>query len=218
MERTDKVKIALGVLLVLIALRLVLGFFSTPLEFAPYAPDAKEGELQTVDAVDAVLCMTYAPAGQMPRYFYRLYTEGGEAGLITRASTKKHAGPYIDDDYLDVIDPEGGLYNFAGRTYRLQDPEEMSPEEQEAFYAQLTFPEAELVKYGGDKAAAYRALCGTTALELYTGDQRTNPHPAVFWVSLATMAAFCVMLSMLLKEYFGGKRKRTKEEKEEMEE
>ena len=215
MERTDKVKIALGVLLALIALRLVLGFFSTPLTFAPYEPDAKADELQTVDAVEAILCMTYAPEGQMPRYFYRFYTASGEEGLLTRASAKRHTGPLIDDAYLEVVDPEEGLYNFAGRIYRLRAPEDIPLAEQENFYAQLTFPEEELVKYGGDKAAAYRALCATAALELYADDQRSEPHPAVFWVSLATMAAFCVMLAMLLKEYFGGKRKRAKEETEE---
>lgn len=214
MERTDKVKISLVVLLALIAARLVLGFFPTPLEFAPYAADAEAGELQTVDAVDATLCMTFAPAGQMPRYFYRFRTESGEEGLLTRAASKKQTGPLIGDVYLEVVDPESGIYNFAGRTYRLRDPEDISPEEQESFYAQLTFPEEELVKYGGDKTAAYRALCGSAALELYTDDQRTTPHPATFWVSLATMAAFCVMLAMLLKEYFGGRRKRAKEEEE----
>lgn len=214
MERTDKIKIALGVLLVLIAVRLVLGFFPTPLEFAPYAADAEADELQTVDAVDAVLCMTYTPAGQMPRYFYRFYTESGEEGILTRAAAKRHTGPLIDDTYLEVVDPESGIYNFAGRIYRLREPEDIPAEEQESFYAQLTFPEEELVKYGGDKTAAYRAICGTAALELYTDDQRADPHPAVFWVSLATMAAFCVMLAMLLKEYFGGRRKRAKEEEE----
>lgn len=214
MERTDKVKISLGVLLALIAVRLVLGFFPTPLEFAPYAADAEAGELQTVDAVEATLCMTYAPAGQLPRYFYRFYTESGEEGLLTRASAKKHTGPLIDDTYLEVVDPENGIYNFAGRIYRLRPPEEIPAEEQESFYAQLTFPEEELVKYAGDKTAAYRALCGTAALELYPDDQRADPHPAVFWVSLATMAAFCVMLAMLLKEYFGGRRKREKGEEE----
>lgn len=214
MERTDKIKIALGVLLVLIAARLVLGFFSTPLEFAPYAPDAEAGELQTADAEGATvtLCMTFAPAGQMPRYFYRFYTESGEEGLLTHASSKKNPGNKIGDDYLEVVDPEAGIYNFAGRTYRLRNPDEIPLDEQESFYGQLTFPEEELLKYGGDKAAAYRALCDTAALELFDDDQRTDPHPAVFWVSLATMAAFCVMLAMLLKEYFGGKRKRAKEE------
>ena len=212
MERTDKIKIALGVLLVLIAVRLVLGFFPTPLEFLPYAPDAEAGELQTVDAVDAVLCMTFTPTGQMPRYFYRFYTESGEEGLLTRVSSKRNTGPLIGDNYLEVVDPEGGIYNFAGRTYRLRDPKDIPLEEQESFYAQLTFPEEELVKYGGDKTAAYRALCDTAALELFTDDQRADPHPAVFWASLATMAAFCVMLAMLLKEYFGGRRRRAKED------
>ena len=215
MERTDKVKIWLGVLLVLIAVRLVLGFFPTPLEFAPYAPDAEAGELQTVDAVDAVLCMTFAPSGQMPRYFYRFRTESGEEGLLTHATSKKNAGPLIGDDYLEIVDPDVSLYNFAGRTYRLRNPDQIPLEEQETFYEQLTFPEEELAKYGGDKAAAYRALSATAALELYTDDQRTEPHPAVFWVSIATMASFCVMLSMLLKEYFGGRRKRPKGEEEE---
>lgn len=214
MERTDKVKIWLSVLLVLIAARLVLGFFPTPLEFAPYAPEAEAGELQAVDAVDATLCMTFAPSGQMPRYFYRFRTENGEEGLLTHAATKKNTGPVIGDDYLEVVDPESGIYNFAGRTYRLRDPDQIPLDEQESFYAQLTFPEDELIKYGGDKAAAYRAIYATTALDLYTDSQRTNPHPAVFWVSLATMAAFCVMLAMLLKEYFGGRRKHPKGEEE----
>ena len=215
MERTDKVKICLGVLLALIALRLVLGFFPTPLEFAPYSPDAKEDELQTVDAVDAVLCMTFTPSGQMPRYFYRFYTESGEEGLITRASGKKNSGVLISDDYLEVVDQEAGIYNFAGRIYRLRDPDEIPTEEQELFYSQITFPEEELAKYGGDKAAAYRALSATAALDLFNDSLRTDPHPAVFWVSAATMAAFCVMLAMLLKEYFGGRRKRPKGEAEE---
>ena len=215
MERTDKVKIWLGVLLVLIVVRLVLGFFPTPLEFTPYTPDAETGELQTADAPDAVLCMTFTSPGQMPRYFYRFYTESGEEGLLTRTASKQNSSDLIGDDQLEVVDPDAPIYNFAGRIYRLRDPDTIPQGEQESFYAQLSFPEEELVKYGGDKAAAYRALSATAALELFTDDQRTDPHPAAFWLSLASMAAFCVMLAMLLKEYFGGKRKRAKEEPEE---
>ncbi|MCH5183207.1 MAG: hypothetical protein J1E00_03445 [Oscillospiraceae bacterium] len=216
MERTDKVKISLAVLLVLIAVRLVLGFFPTPVEFSPYAPDAAEGELQTADAKDAILCMTFAPAGQMPRYFYRFRTESGVEGLLTRAADKKNSGSYINGDQLEIADPEEGIYNFAGRIYRLRDPEEIPLEEQADFYAQITFSDEELAKYSGDKAAAYRALTATAALDLFTDDLRTDPNPASFWVSAATMAAFCVMLAMLLKEYFGGKRKRPKGEEEEL--
>lgn len=201
MERTDKVKIALGVLLVLIAVRLVLGFFPTPLDFAPYAPDAQSGQLLTVDVTEIKLCLTYVQEGEKPRYFYRFRTENGGEGLFTDTAL------YYDEAFPEVL-------TFTGRAYHLPDPDTVSPAYQETFYSQFTFAEEELAKYAGDKPAAYRAFSASAAMDLSFRD-RTEPHPAAFWVSLATMAAFCVMLSLLLKEYFGGRRKRPKEETEE---
>ena len=200
MERTDKVKIVLGVLLVLIFARLILGFFPEPLEFEPYATDAPAGKLQTVDAIEVQLCLTYVPEGSKPRYYYRFRTAEGEEGLFTDTVL-----------YYDEVFPESAT--FTGITVALPDPDTIPTAQQEIFYAQLTLTEAELAKSGGDKAAAYRALSTVTALDLTFRD-RTTPHPAAFWVGVAAMAAFCVMLAMLLKEYFGGRRRRAKDEEE----
>lgn len=192
LERTDKVKIVLGVLLVLIAARLVLNFFPEPLEFAPYATDAPAGELQTMDVVEITFSLGYAPEGEAPRYFYRVRMSDGSEGLLTDTTR-----------YIDEVFPE--TVTFTGRTYVL-------PELQNTA-ANLALSEAELTRYGGNAEEALNALHAMTALDISFRD-RTTPHPAAFWVSVATTATFCVMLAMLLKEYFGGKRKRPKGEEE----
>lgn len=200
MERTDKVKIVLVVLLVLIAVRLVLNFFALPLDFQPYAPDARAGELQTVDAAEVKLCLTYVQEGEAPRYFYRFRTESGEEGLLTSTVY-----------YRDEVFPE--IVTFTGRAYILPDPDTIPAAQQEIFYAQFTLSEDELVLHGGDKIASYRALCPVSALDI-TFTDRTTPHPAAFWVSLAATVTFCVMLAMLLREYHSGRRKGAKDEEE----
>lgn len=192
MERTDKIKIVLGVLLVLIAVRLALGFFPTPLDFEPYATDAPTGQLQTVEAVEISLSLTYAREGEAPRYFYRIRTPDGSEGLLSDTTL------YIDEVFTETV-------TFTGITSALP--------ERDALPATFALTQTVLTEYGGDAEQALAALHAMTALDLTFRD-RSTPHPAAFWVSLAATVTFCVMLAMLLREYFGGKRKQPKDEEE----
>ncbi len=192
MDRTCKVKIALGVTVALLALRVILGFFPADIEFAPFDDGAPVGELQSLEAVGITYCMTYAPTGYKPLNFYRVQlADGGEALLVDTTA-------YYDESFAEPV-------LFTGTTARPLggEPEQLLP--------YCTFAESELSRFDGDAQTVLRGLSGVTVLDLTFRD-RTRPTVASFVVSALAMVSFCVFLAMLLKEYFGGKRRKAKGE------
>ncbi len=194
MERTDKVKIALGILLVALAVRLLLGFFPIPLDFAPYDNRSETGQLQTVSFTAIRLCMTVKQENTGAMYYYLLRTEDEQDGLLASSTL------YFDETFSEPV-------VFTGITVVLPDPDAVAPDAEAAFYAKFTFAEDFLKEHEGEAAEAYRTVQGLTALDA-TFQDKTKENPACFWVSLAAAAAFCWMLALLLREYLNGRRKK----------
>lgn len=192
MDRTDKAKIALVVLLISLAAWLILSFFPTPLEFSPYTGNGGEGELQMVTATEIRLAFSLATDSDVIWYFYQIRTPDSAEewnGLLT--SYQK----FYDEVYENEV-------TFTGRTVPLIAESELLPERQQEFYQNLQVSEPLLEEYD-DKVSAYQALCHMTALDLTMTD-RTEPNPASFWVALAAAVAFCCMTGFLLREYTAG--------------
>ena len=210
MERTTKIKIALGVLLVLLLARWILGFFPVPLEFAPYTGKGEAGLLQTVTFTEIKHVMTVVPEDGKTTYYYFVTYNRDEIGLV--CSTTK----YIDEVFgTEVIVPEttgipvtvDKTVTFTGMLVDLPDTDTVTAENKEYFYSQITFTDAYLAEYGGDEEAAYRSICKQMVLNRDFEAQET-PNLAATIVAVLAFFAFCVMMAMLLKEYAGGKRER----------
>lgn len=203
MERTNKVKIALGILLVLLAIRCVLGFFPKPLEFAPYTGEGVDGDLQTVSFTEIRYAMTIKPEGGKMTHYYLVQTTEGSKGLVSSATK------YIDEVFESPV-------TFTGMLASLPNPDEISADHQEFFYSQIT-PSDSFLKEYGSKTEVYRALCDLPVLNRDFEETETD-HPAAFWVSILAFAAFCWMLAMLLKEYSAGRKSKKQKEEAEKEE
>ena len=193
MEKTLKVKIALGATLCLIAVAFLLQFFPAREELSPYAPDATVGEAQYFDATEIAYCMTYSPADGKPLNFYRLRSGDGE---ILLADTQA----YLDETFSEPVRFTG----YASLPFG-EAPEQLLP--------RCTFDEDALSRFGGDAQAALQAFSQSAVMRL---DVHAGEHPSVAFVcvSAAAMASFCAFLALLLKEYFGGKRKRAKDDED----
>ena len=190
MERTRKVKIALGITLCLLVSAFLLRFFPVQEELAAYAPDAAVGDALCFDAVEIEYCMTYSPADGKPLNFYRLRSDDGE---ILLADTQA----YLDETFSEPVRFTG----YASLPFG-EAPEQLLP--------RCTFDEGALSRFGGDAQAALQAFSQAAVMRL---DVHAGEHPSVAFVcvSAAAMASFCTFLALLLKEYFGGKRKRAKD-------
>lgn len=198
MERTTKIKIALAVLLVLLLVRWILGFFPVPLEFASYTGEGDAGLLQTVTFDDILLVMTTVPEDGKATHYYLVHYDGGKVGLVCSATK------YIDEVFQEPV-------TFTGMTVDLPDADSVTAENKEYFYSQITFADTYLSQYSGDEDAAYRSLCGITALNR-DFKAKENPGIAATIVSFLAFGVFCVMMAMLLKEYAGGKRAKARSE------
>lgn len=198
MERTTKIKIALGILLVLLLVRWILGFFPVPLEFAPYTGEGEAGALQTVTFDDITHVMTVTPEGGKATHYYLVHYDGGKAGLVCSAIK------YIDEVFQNPV-------TFTGMTVDLPSTDTVTAENKEYFYSQITFTDTYLSLYSGDEDAAYRSVCGMTALNR-DFEAKENPNLAATVVACLAFIVFCVMMAMLLKEYAGGKRDKSRSE------
>lgn len=214
MERTTKIKITLGILLVLLFARWILGFFPEPLDFAPYTGEGDAGQLQSVTFSEIKHVMTVVPEDGKTTYYYFVTYDHGKTGLVCSATK------YIDEVFgTEVIVDESNdtskevvkTVTFTGMTVDLPGADTVKEENKEYFYSQITFADAYLAEFGGDEEAAYRSICDITALNR-DFEAKENPNLAATIVSFLAFGAFCVMMAMLLKEYAGGKRdKKAKE-------
>ena len=193
MERTTKVKIALGILLVLLLARWILGFFPEPLEFAPYTGGGEAGELQTVTFGEIKHVMTLTPETGKPTHYYQVRCDDGKIGIVSSANK------YKDEAFENPV-------TFTGMSGVLPSIDTVTPENTEFFYSQIIFADAFLASHGGDKEQAYRAIADMTVLNSDFKVKET-PSLAATIVAALAFADFCVMMAMLLKEYAGGKRK-----------
>ncbi len=194
MERTEKVKIALAILLAALAVRCILHYlFPIPLEFAPYNGTSESGLLQTLNATDIRFVFAHMSEGQKPTYFYRVHTQDGSEGVLL--SRVKYKAETFETPVT-----------FTGRTLRLPEPPE---ESKQTFYESLLVEPGYQQEHGLDKEGVYRETARLTALDLsFTDTEKENP--ASFWFSLLAAGAFIWMLALLLTEYFG-RRRGTKE-------
>lgn len=214
MERTTKIKISLGVLLLLLFARWILGFFPEPLEFAPYTGEGEAGKLQTVTFSEIKHVMTVAPEDGNPTYYYWVFRNKEALGLV--CSTTK----YLDGDFgseIVIHEPTNTpttvtkTVTFTGMTVDLPAADTVKEENKEYFYSQITFADTYLSEFGGDEEAAYRSICDITVLNR-DFEAKENPNLAATIVAFLAFIVFCVMIAMLLKEYAGGKRdKKAKE-------
>ena len=187
MDRTLKVKIALGVTLVFLAARLILGLFPVPLEFAPYSTEGKAATLQKVSFVEIQLVFSLVTDDNIPVYYYKVVqTDGSEGAVCSKVL-------YNNETFEEPV-------TFTGMITRVAPTED------------LYDPAIVVIPEGGDPEA-YKKMEGVSVLNRdYT--QTTTDHPACFWVAAGGFISFCVMLAMLLKEYAGGKRKALPDEAE----
>ncbi len=189
MERTQKVKIALGATLCLLAAAFLLQFFPVREELSPFAPDAPVGEARYFDAVEIAYFMTYCPANGRPLNFYLLRSADGTEALLSDTQT------YNDETFSEPVRFTGyASLPLGGAAERL--------------IPQCIFSEAALARYG-DAQVVLQTVSQSAVLRL---NKRAGEHPSVAFVcvSAAAMLSFCVFLAMLLKEYFGGKRRKVK--------
>lgn len=190
-DRTTKIKIALGILLFLLAVRWVLGFFPEPLDFAPYTGEGESGELQTVTFTEIRHIMTLKPEGGKAINYYLVKTADGKDGLISTAKL-----------YYDEVLEEG--VTVTGMLSELISPNEVTAENEDFFYSQITVTDS-FLKEHGSKPAAYRSVCDLPVLNR-DFEETTTDNFAALWVSFAAFGVFCWMLAMLLKEYSSGKK------------
>lgn len=194
MERTDKAKIALAVLIILIIVRIILQFFPTPLDFAPYTANGNGGELQTVTAIEIRLILTETEsANGKAQYYYQIRKpdtpEGQWDGIISDSIL------YMDEVFENPV-------VFTGRTFSIMNPQDIAPEQAEYFYESFRVSDALLAEQG-NKIDAYASVCDTLVLDISFRD-RTTDNIACKWVSVAALIVFVCMLALLLKEYVAG--------------
>ena len=197
MERTDKAKIVLVILLVLLLARLILGFFPVPLEFSPYTGAGEASALQETDVKEIRYCFGAERLKNVPLYFHRIVTADGADGVLI--STTKYRTETLEEPV-----------HVTGITTRMpKDPEEERTKQQN--WSKLVFEKEYLLECGSE-AAAYEPFGNALALDLTFSDT-TEDNPACLWVSIAAFAAFCCLLALLLAEYVSrkdaGKRKPT---------
>ena len=202
MERTRKVKITLGITLCLLVLAFLLRFFPVQEELAAYAPDAAASRSWRAsnkcssicstlcfDAVEIEYCMTYSPANERPLNFYFLRTADGTESLLVDTQA------YINEAFPEPVRFTGYASLPLGGA-----AEQLLP--------RCSFAESALARFG-DAQAVLREVSQTVAMRL---NKHAGEHASVAFVcvSAAAMLSFCVFLAMLLKEYFGGKRRKPK--------
>ena len=185
MDRTLKVKIALGVTLVFLAVRMVLGFFPVPLEFAPYSTTGEKTALQTVTFTEITHAFSVIDLQENLVHYYWITEKDGSRGAV--CSRVK----YLDESFESDV-TFTGVINF------------LDPMEDPAGSGLLIVPE-------GGRAEDYTEMQKIAILNRDFTDTTTD-HPACFWVAGCGFSSFCVMLAMLLKDYAGGKRRRAAEE------
>lgn len=187
MDRTLKVKIALGVTLVFLAVRMVLGFFPVPLEFAPYSTTGEKTALQTVTFTEITHAFSVIDLQENLVHYYWITEEDGSQGAVCSRVL------YNNESFEKPV-TFTGVINF------------LDPLENPADSGLLIFPD-------GKGPEDYTEMQKIAILNRDFTDTTTD-HPACFWVAGCGFISFCVMLAMLLKEYAGGKRRRAAEEKD----
>lgn len=193
MEKTDKAKIGFAVLLVLLAVRLVLGFFPTDLETVPYSTDSEPRILTEANVKEIRFCFGAERLKKPPLYFYRITTDDGKAGFLI--SEEKYKSEVLDEPFA-----------VKGNTMRM--PESLEQERTELQnWADVIFEDGYFKEHNGSEDAAYAPFASVIALDL-TNVTTTKDNPACLWVNLAAFAAFCYMLTMLLAEYASRKEKK----------
>lgn len=210
MERTDKVKIALAVLIAALLARVILGFFPTPLAFAPYTASGEGGVLEETTVTDLRLCFSAVSVDGTVGYYYLIHTEDGVSGFL------KSSEKYISES-LEPLPPEGTekdpakhyYYHATGISVILPNSSSGTVTEQASFWEIITFENDYLTEHNGDVVSAFAPFCSAVALDMSYTDTTEN-NPACFWVSLVCLAAFIWMLVLLLAEYFSGRRMKKK--------
>ncbi|MBQ9794251.1 MAG: hypothetical protein IJW34_04840 [Clostridia bacterium] len=181
MDRTLKVKIALGVTLVFLAVRMVLGLFPVPLEFAPYSPDGQVATLQKVTFTEITHAFSMLDMKEnLIHYYWVTEEDGSKAAVCSRVLYKneRFEKPVTFTGVVNTLDP-------------LENP---------AASGLLILPE-------GGNAGDYTEMQKMAVLNRdYT--ETTTDHPACIWVAAGGFLSFCVMLALLLKEYAGGKQRK----------
>lgn len=180
MDRTLKVKIALGVTLVFLAARMVLGFFPVPLEFAPYSTTGEKTALQRISFSEITHAFSVLDVQGDPVHYYWVEQTDGTVGAV--CSRVK----YIDERFEEPV-TFTGIINF------------LEPMEDPANSSAIVVPE-------GGKIGDYAEMEKIAILNRDFTDTTTD-HPACIWVAGCAFLSFCVMLAMLLRDYAGGKRK-----------
>ena len=200
MDRTKKIKIALGVTLFFLAVRFVFGFFPVPMEFVPYTGEPQKASLQEVYIVEIRHYMTTEDTMGDTMHYYEIKTPEGKVGLICSAylwENKTYAEP------VHITGTQNGLTQV----------EQLDPSYVETFFEGVKISEPFLSQHGDDEKKAYAAVEKMTVLNRdYT--ETEEAHPAAIWVAGCAFVSFCVMVAMLLKEYAGGRRKKGADEAE----
>ncbi|MBQ8911144.1 MAG: hypothetical protein IJY89_01075 [Clostridia bacterium] len=180
MDRTLKVKIALGVTLVFLAVRMVLGFFPVPLEFAPYSPTGEKTAMQKVTFTEITHAFSMIDMKENLVHYYWVTEEDGSRGAV--CSRVKYYNEVFEKPVTFT-----GIINF------------LDPLDDPAGSGLLIVPE-------GGRAEDYAEMQKIAILNRdFT--ETTTDHPACIWVAGGAFLSFCVMLALLLKDYAGGKRK-----------
>ena len=196
MEKTDKAKIGLAVLLVLLAVRFVLGFFPTPLETVPYSVSLEPRVLAETGIVEIRFCFGAERLKKAPLYFYTITSEDGSQGFLV--SEEKYPSEVLKEPVT-----------VKGNTMRM--PESLEQERTELQnWADVIFEDGYFKEYNGSEDAAYAPFASKIVLDL-SNVKTTEDNPACLWVNLAAFLAFCYMLTMLLSEY--ASRKESKKRK-----
>lgn len=201
MERTKKIKIALGVTLFFLAVRVVIGFFPVPLEFAPYTGKHEKSTLQETYIVEINHYLSLVTDTGSSLHYYEIKTKDGMTGMLSSSylwENKTYAEPVhitgMENVMVQIDDLDASYVN--------------------TFFEGMQVSEPFLSAHGGDKQKAYAAVEKITVLNRdYT--ETEEAHPAAFWVAICAFASFCVMVAMLLKEYAGGRRRKGTNEAED---
>ncbi len=201
MDRTKKIKIALGVTLFFLAVRVVIGFFPVPLEFAPYTGEPGKSSLQEVYITEIRHYMTVDNDMGDTVHYYQVKTAEDKTGMISSEFLWENKS-YEEPVYIT------GVQNAMTQVEQLDDSYVG------AFFEQVTVSEPFLSDYGGDEQKAYAAVEKMTVLNRdYTETEKD--HPLAIWIAGCAFVSFCVMVAMLLKEYAGNRRNAKKEKVEE---
>lgn len=200
MERTKKIKIALGVTLFFLAVRFVLGFFPVPMEFVPYTGEPQKASLQEVYIVEIRHYMTTVDTMGDTMHYYEIKTPEGKVGLICSAYL------WENKTYKEPV-------HITGIQNGLTQIEQLDPSYIDTFFEGVKVSEPFLGEHDGDEQKAYAAVEKMAVLNRdYT--ETEEAHPAAIWIAACAFAAFCVTVAMLLKEYAGGRKKKESEAEE----